>query len=104
MNERPIFVEVTYTVKNGKRDEFFQKVTESGIAEASRNEAGNMRYEFFYPLASENDIFLIEIWENTDAQKLHGTTDHYKKLTEIKQLMLKMSGLKSLIWTELIEK
>lgn len=82
--EEPIFVEVRYTVKNGKREEFCSKVIEQGIAEASRAEEGNMRDEFFYPVENANEVFLIEIWKDEESKKNHGTTEHYMKLTELK--------------------
>lgn len=41
------FVEVHYYVKDGKRDEFYRTILERGIADASRAEEGNEKYEYF---------------------------------------------------------
>lgn len=41
------FVEVHYYIKDGKRDELYRKLVESGIADASRAEDGNDKYEYY---------------------------------------------------------
>ncbi len=80
-----ILATVRYTVKEGKREEFYQKAVDLGIAAASRKEPGNVKYDFYYPVDSENDICLLEIWANAEAQKQHGNTDHYQLLSELKR-------------------
>ena len=55
------FVEVHYFVKDGKRDEFYSAVLESGIAEASRAEEGNEKYDYYFSPNNENEVLLIRI-------------------------------------------
>lgn len=80
-----IHVEVTYKVKSGKREEFYRKVMEAGIPEASKNEEGNLKYEYSLPTDSEDEVFLTEIWTSEETQSAHGKTPHYQKLSEIKK-------------------
>lgn len=80
-----ILATVRYMVKEGKREKFYQKVVELGIDAASRREAGNFKYDFYYPVDSANDICLLEIWADAAAQKQHGQTAHYRLLSELKQ-------------------
>lgn len=80
-----LLVNVSYQVKPGKRDEFLKKVKEQQIIEASKAEPGNFKYEYYIPTESENILFLIEIWANSEAQALHGKTEHYKRLQTLKE-------------------
>lgn len=82
---RLFLVMVRYHIREGKRDEFFQKVTEQGIVRLSREEPGNYKYDYYSPKDSEDDLCLLELWTNEQAQKQHGTTEHYQKLTILKQ-------------------
>jgi len=77
-------VEVRYTVKPGQRDEFCRRVNEAGVIEATRREAGNLRYEYFYPVASADEIYLAELWESAEALRLHSASEHFQRLAEIK--------------------
>jgi quinol monooxygenase YgiN len=80
-----LLVNVTYKIKEGKREEFFNKVNEMGIIEDSRQEPGNSKYEYFFPVDSEDKLFLMEMWANDVAQAMHGKTEHYKKLQLLKE-------------------
>lgn len=76
---------VIYTVKEGKRDKFYKKVKKAGIIEASRQEKGCLRYDYYFPAEDKNQILLIEIWENQSAQDAHKEKEHYKALQVIKE-------------------
>ena len=84
MNEC-LLVNVTYTIKEGKRKEFFYKVNEMGIVKNSRQEPGNNKYEYFFPVDCEDKLFLMEMWVNDEAQEMHCKTEHYKKLQALKE-------------------
>ncbi|BCZ46246.1 hypothetical protein psyc5s11_23130 [Clostridium gelidum] len=84
MNEC-LLVNVTYTIKQGKREEFFNKVNEMRIVKDSRKEPGNIKYEYFFQVESEDKLFLMEMWVNDVAQSMHGKTEHYKKLQLLKE-------------------
>lgn len=80
-----LLIEVRYTIRTGKKDEFLQKIEAAGIAKASRMEEGNLKYEYYQPEDSEDALCLTEIWINEEAQKEHGSTPHYMKLAELKK-------------------
>ena len=84
MNEC-LLVNVTYTIKEGKREQFFNKVNEMAIVKDSRQEPGNSKYEYFFPVDSEDKLFLMEMWVNDVAQAIHSKTEHYKKLQFLKE-------------------
>ncbi len=79
-----VLVTVKYTVKPGKRDEFYQKVAREGIIEDSKAEAGNIKYEYSASLDSRDVLCLLEIWDSAESQMRHGQTPHYQKLQALK--------------------
>jgi len=80
-----IFLNVTYTVKEGKREEFYNQLYNKGIIEKSRNEEGNSKYDYYFPVDNANDILLLEIWTDATAQQTHAQTPHFLELQELKK-------------------
>lgn len=78
------FIEVRYKVKPGLRGEFVEKIKAAGIAEASRKESGNGRYEFLIPAGEPNRLVLLEVWNTEADQKAHTKTDHFQAFIELK--------------------
>lgn len=76
---------VTYTLPDqAARDGYMKDVLEQGIIDKSRAEDGCIRYEYFYPVGSDNTLFLWEQWESREHQAIHCQTEHFKALGEIK--------------------
>ena len=42
--------------------------------EAIRNEKGNIRYDYFYPVNDAETVLLIDSWENQEAIDVHHGT------------------------------
>ncbi len=77
---------VTYTLKDKEaRDGFYAEVKTSGVIEKSLAEDGCIRYAYFYPADTENQIFLWEQWESRQAQKAHTQQPHFQILGELKK-------------------
>ena len=76
---------VTYTAPDqASRDGFLAAVKENGIDVSSRAEDGCIRYDYYLPIDTDNQIFLWEQWETRDAQKVHCTLPHFQVLKEVK--------------------
>lgn len=76
---------VTYTLADAAaREAYIKEVLASGIIEKSRAEEGCIRYEYFYPVESDNTLFLWEQWESREHQKAHCGTEHFAQLGAIK--------------------
>lgn len=79
-----LLLNVTYTTKPGKRTAFLNALTQLGVVEKSKQEPGNIRYDYFYPVDSEDQLLLVEIWEDEEALAFHAQTEHYQQLQSIK--------------------
>ena len=77
---------VLYKAENGETlRRFYEEVKEAGLVEKSREEAGNLRYDYFFSADKENEILLVEKWESREAQKEHSGLPHFAELGKIKE-------------------
>lgn len=77
-----LVINVFYTCKEGKREDFLKRIEEEGVRTGSLAEEGNHAYRYFRPVDCENGLFLYEEWEDTDAHNIHRTMPHYQRLQE----------------------
>ena len=80
-----ILLNVTYTVKDGERDEFYNQLCDKGIINKSRNEEGNLKYDYYFPVENSNDILLLEIWADAIELQTHSEAPHFLELQELKK-------------------
>ncbi len=80
-----IVLNVTYTCKPDKREEFLEMIMAEGIDVASRAEAGNIMYDYYIPTDGSDDLFLLEKWREEAALAEHGKQPHLARLKEIKE-------------------
>lgn len=59
-----IVVNIYYSGENGSARKFANEMISSGTVDAIRNETGNIRYDYFFPLGDEETVLLIDSWEN----------------------------------------
>lgn len=78
-------IHVHYSLKPGKRNEFVDRVKEAGILSATRMEHGNLMYRYTFPEDNENEIILLEAWEDKTAIEEHLKTGHAEQLKRVKQ-------------------
>ena len=69
-----ITVNIYYTGENGSARKFAEEMISSGTVEAIRNEKGNSRYDYFYPVNDSETVLLIDSWENQEAIDAHHRT------------------------------
>ena len=80
-----IELHVTYTMKPGIQPKaFYDALNAATIPETCRQEKGNIRYHYFLPVDNDNQLFLLEIWEDKDSLKAHQQTPHFKAMPAIK--------------------
>ncbi|SEM60791.1 Antibiotic biosynthesis monooxygenase [Ligilactobacillus sp. WC1T17] len=68
-------VNLYYHGQNGSARKFAEEMKASGVAQAIREEASNLRYEYFQPLADPETILLIDSWEKA-RRRWTSTTLH----------------------------
>lgn len=66
-----ITVNIYYTGTNGAARKFAEEMVASGTVRDIRNEAGNLRYAYFYPMDDSETVLLIDSWEDQTAIDRH---------------------------------
>ncbi len=66
-----ITVNIRYTGKDGAAKAFAEEMTASGTVAAIREEAGNIRYEYFLSLDDPETVLLIDAWTDQAAIDAH---------------------------------
>ena len=88
-----ITVNIYYTGINGNARKFAEEMTEKGIVEAIRNESGNIKYDYFFPMESPETVLLIDSWIDQNSIDLHHQSpmmDTIIKLREKYDLQMKV--------------
>lgn len=66
-----ITMNLYYTGQNGSAREFAEEMEQSGTAAKIRAEAGNLRYEYFFPMNDPETVLLIDSWSDQAALDAH---------------------------------
>lgn len=79
-----IVLNVTYQCKPDLREAFLERILAEGIDKKSRSEAGNIKYDYYLPVDSGDDLLLVEKWQDADALAAHGRQPHFLRLGALK--------------------
>ena len=83
--QKMIEVHVNYYFKNNEdRDKFYKEAKDAGIISASKNEPGNIRYDYYIPMDADGEIYLLEQWSDQEVLDFHCAAEHFAKLQGIK--------------------
>ena len=82
--EDVLYVHVRYKVKPGMRNAFVEAIKKAKISSRTMEEPGNFGYEFLIPMENEDELFLVECWENEEVLVPHREKEHFKELQTIK--------------------
>ena len=80
-----ITVNLYYTGQNGNARKFAEEMTSRGIVDAIRAEAGNERYEYFFPMEDEETVLLIDRWKDQAALDFHHKSEMMKQIAELRE-------------------
>ena len=80
-----ITVNLYYKGQNGNARAFAEEMERSGIADAIRNEKGNLRYQYFVPLDDPETVLLIDSWTDQAAIDAHHASPMMKQLAELRE-------------------
>lgn len=66
-----ITVNIYYSGENGAARKFAQEMVASGTVALIRQEKGNLKYHYFFPMDDPETVLLIDSWENQAAIDAH---------------------------------
>ncbi len=80
-----LIINIYYTGENGSAREFVNEMISSGIVDKVRNEKGNIRYEYFFPVNDSESVLLIDIWENKEALNIHHKSEMMEEISKLRE-------------------
>lgn len=80
-----ITVNIYYTGGNGSARKFAEEMISSGTLAAIRNESGNLRYDYFYPVDDVETVLLIDSWKNQEAIDAHHGSPMMGTILELRE-------------------
>ena len=80
-----ISINIYYSGENGDARKFAEEMETSGTAAEIRNEAGNLRYEYFYPANDSETVLLIDIWKDQNAIDIHHASPMMAKISALRE-------------------
>lgn len=80
-----ITVNIYYTGENGAARKFAKEMISGGTVAAIRNEEGNIRYDYFYPINDEETILLIDSWKSQKDIDIHHQSQMMKTIIALRE-------------------
>ena len=80
-----ITVNIYYTGENGTARKFAEEMMNSGNVAYIRNEPGNLRYEYFFPMEDHETVLLIDSWENQEVIDIHHDSPVMGKISALRE-------------------
>lgn len=78
-------INIYYTGKNGSARKFAEEMVSSGVVERVRNEEGNEKYEYFFPMDDKETVLLIDRWKNQEALDIHHKSPMMKEIADLRE-------------------
>ncbi len=80
-----ITVNLYYTGTDGSARKFAEEMESSGTADKIRAEAGNVRYEYFFPMNDPETVLLIDAWKDQEAIDAHHASPMMAVLAQLRE-------------------
>ncbi len=80
-----ITINIYYKGVNGNAKKFTEEMIASGVVDDIRAEEGNTRYEYFFPLADEETVLLIDSWKDQRSIDTHHASPMMGKIAELRE-------------------
>ena len=80
-----IAVNLRYKGENGAARKFAEEMISSGTVDKIREEAGNLRYEYYTSFDDPETVLLIDSWENQEAIDVHHASPMMAKIAELRE-------------------
>jgi len=80
-----IIVNIYYKGKNGNAKKFAEEMVSSGIVDKIRNEEGNEKYEYFYPMDDHENVMLIDRWKDQESLDIHHASPMMGEIIKLRE-------------------
>ena len=80
-----ITMNLYYTGQNGSARKFAEEMEQSGTAAKIRAEAGNERYEYFFPMNDPETVLLIDSWSDQRALDQHHASPMMQTIATLRE-------------------
>ena len=80
-----ITINLYYTGENGSARAFAEEMVRSGTAAVIREEDGNLRYEYFFPMDDPETVLLIDQWRDQAAIDAHHASPMMSRIAELRE-------------------
>ena len=80
-----ITINIYYTGKDGNAKTFAEEMVKSGLVDKIRAEAGNIRYEYFFPMDDPETVLLIDSWTDQSAIDEHHKSPMMQKIIRLRE-------------------
>ena len=80
-----ITVNIYYYGTGGRAKAFAQEMVSSGTVQKIRAEAGNLRYEYFFPMEDAETVLLIDSWEDQRALDIHLASPMMEQIAALRE-------------------
>lgn len=77
-------INIYYTGSNGSARKFAEEMVSSGVVERVRNEEGNEKYEYFFPMNDPETVLLIDRWSNQEALDIHHKSPMMQEIAQLR--------------------
>lgn len=80
----PITIHIYYSGPADNARRFAQEMLDSGTVSAIRQEAGNLRYEYYSPLEDPDTVLLIDSWADQKALDRHHASPMMETIAQLR--------------------
>ena len=80
-----ITINIYYTGKDGNAKAFAEEMVKSGVVDRIRTEAGNIRYEYFFPMSNPGTVLLIDSWTDQSAIDEHHKSPMMQEIIRLRE-------------------
>ncbi len=80
-----ITINIYYTGEKDNARKFAEEMIASGIVSDIRNEDGNLKYDYFFPMNDEETILLIDSWKDQNALDKHHASPMMDKIIKLRE-------------------
>ena len=80
-----IVINLYYTGENGSARKFAEEMERGGTADLIRQESGNERYAYFFPMNDPGTVLLIDIWKDQASIDQHHASPMMETIAQLRE-------------------